>query len=65
MPEKRRQYEQEFKEGRFGLFGSLVSRSPRLPAISILTPAPWVIGSRGTAVNVKAPKGFPPTMWPS
>jgi len=44
MPEKRRQYESEFKEGRFGLFGSLVSRSPRLPAIWISTPAPWVIG---------------------
>ena len=65
MPEKRRQYEQEFKEGAVRIVRESGKSIAEIAAISVSTPAPWVIGSRGTAVNVKAPKGFPPTMWPS
>jgi transposase len=65
MPEKRRQYEQEFKEGAVRIVresGKSIAEIARDLDINAGTLGNWVAR---TAVNVKAPKGFPPTIWPS
>ena len=58
MPEKRRQYEQEFKEGAVRIVRESGRSIAEIARDLDINAGTLVIGSRGTAVNVKAPGAF-------
>ena len=58
MPETRRKYDPEFREGAVRIVRETGKPIAQIAVIWGFTRARWVIGSPGTAPNAKAPKGF-------
>ena len=65
MPEVRRKFDQEFREGAVRIVRETGKPIAEIARSWESVPAPWVTGWPRTALNARVPKGFPPTMWAS